>query len=725
LRPVAAWAWRAVVAALAVSALAFPVPSRAEERVSIRAGALGPALRVDGRLDEPEWLSAPASAELVMVEPRQGDRPHGRATLQVLAGPRALVFGIRCNDPEPAAIVSFTKERDAEFEAEDHVVLVLDPFQDGRSGYVFAVNPGGARFDALVEAGGEDVNRDWDGEWEAATSRDATGWTAEIRIPIATLNFKRDLREWGLNVQRRVQRLQETSRWASPVLDYEVYQTSRAGLLIGLPEFDLGLGFGVRPSLVAGFGSHAPDAATEAVFEPSVDVIQRLGPNLTAALTVRTDFAETEVDTRETNLTRFPLFFPEKRTFFLQGADIFQFGTGLGEELVPFFTRRIGLVAGQEVPIRAGVKTTGRFGSTSVGALVVRTGKRVDLARAETLGAVRLQRNLFSESSAGMLATFGDPLGRPGSWQLGADFRYQTSRFRGNKNFIVGVWGLAMGRDDILNAGDRTAVGFKVDYPNDLWDCYVVYRRVGDAFDPSLGFVARPGVNHYQAGCVFAPRPKDSFIRQFFYEFYPTVVTDLAGRRQSYEIFTAPINWRLESGDRVEVNVVPVGERLLTPFEIADGVVVGPGSYDWRRYRLEFEAAAKRKLSGQASWWFGGFYGGTLHQVELEASWTPSPVITFLADVEHALGRLPQGPFDVTLVGTKVRLNLSPDLQVNSFLQYDTESRSFGTNTRLRWTFHPRGDVFLIYNHNLRELIDRWRRDSNELLVKVQYIWRR
>ena len=710
---------------LVVSVLAPAAASQAEERISLRAGALGPTLRVDGRLDEPEWQRAPASAELVMVEPRQGDRPHGRGTMQVLAGPTALVFGIRCDDPEPAAIVTFTKERDGDFESEDHVVLVLDPFQDGRSGYVFAVNPAGARFDALVEAGGEDVKSEWDGEWEAAASRDATGWTAEIRIPIETLSFKRDLKEWGLNVQRRVQRLQETSRWASPVVDYEVYQTSQSGLLTDLPDFDLGLGLGVRPSLVGGFGRAAPDAVTEGVFEPSVDVTQRVGPNLTAALTVRTDFAETEVDTRETNLTRFPLFFPEKRTFFLQGADIFQFGTGLGEGLVPFFTRRIGLVAGQEVPIRAGLKTTGRVGGTSIGALVVRTGSRVDLAPAETLGALRLQRNLFSESSAGVLATFGDPLGRPGSWQLGADFRYQTSRLRGNKNFIVGVWGLAMGRDDLPETGDRTALGFKVDYPNDLWDCFALYRRVGDAFDPSLGFVARPGVNEYQAGCRYAPRPKDSFIRQFFYEFYPTLATDLAGRWESYEIFTAPIGWQLESGDGVEVNVVPVGERLLRPFEIADGVAIPPGSYDWRRYRVAVEAAAKRKLSGEASWWFGGFYGGTLHQVEVEASWTPSPLITFLVDAEHAAGRLPQGGFDVTLVGTKVRLNLSPDLQVNSFLQYDTESRSFGTNTRLRWTFHPRGDVFLIYNHNLRELLDRWRRDANELLVKVQYTWRR
>jgi hypothetical protein len=714
-----------LIASLLLFALAPAVVSPAEERTSLRAGALGTTLRIDGRLDEPEWQGAPVSAELVMVEPRPGDRPQGRGSLQVLAGPRVLVFGIRCDDPEPAGIVSFTKERDADFESEDHVVLVLDPFQDGRSGYVFAVNPGGARFDALVDPGGEDVNSEWDGEWEAATSRDATGWTAEIRIPIETLSFKRDLKEWGLNVQRRVQRLQETSRWASPALDYEVYQTSRAGLLTGLPDFDLGLGFGVRPSFVGGFARPAPDVATEGVFEPSVDVTQRLGPNLTAALTVRTDFAETEADSRETNLTRFPLFFPEKRTFFLQGADIFQFGTGLGEELVPFFTRRIGLVAGQEVPIRAGLKTTGRVGSTSIGALVVRTGERADLAPAETLGALRLQRNLFSESSAGMLATFGDPLGRSGSWQLGADFRYQTSRFRGNKNFIVAAWGLAMGRDDIPETGDRTALGFKVDYPNDLWDCFALYRRVGDAFDPSLGFVARPGVNDYQAGCRYAPRPKDSFIRQFSYQLYPRLVTDLAGRWESYEILTAPISWRLESGDGVEVTVVPTGERLGAPFEIADGVAVPPGSYDWRRYGLEVGAAAKRRLSGEARWSFGGFYGGTLHEMEVEASWTPSPLITFLIDAEHAIGRLPQGGFDVTLVGTKVRLNLTPDLQINSFLQYDTESRSLGTNTRLRWTFHPRGDVFLIYNHNLRELVDRWRRDASELLVKVQYIWRR
>ena len=659
-----------------------------------------------------------------MVEPRQGDRAHGRGIVKVLAGPKALVFGIRCEDSEPAGIVSFTKERDGDFEFEDHVVVVLDPFQDGRSGYVFAVNPGGARYDALVEPGGEGVDKNWDGEWEAATARDTGGWTAEIRIPIATLRFKRDLREWGLNVQRRGQRLQETDRWASPRQDYTVFQTSQAGLLTGLPRFDLGLGLGVRPALVGGFQNPAPDAATDGTLEPSLDVMQRLGTNALASLTVNTDFAETEVDARQTNLTRFPLFFPEKRTFFLDAADIFSFGLG-GESLLPFFSRRIGLVEGQEVPILAGLKTTGRVGAMNFGGLVVRMREEPDRAPATTLGVVRLQRNVLAESRVGVLATAGDPLGRGGSFELGADFTYQTSHFRGDKNFIAALWGLVTGRDDLRGFSDRTAYGFKLDYPNDLWDCYLIYRHVGDGFDPSLGFVPRRGINSYEAGCSYAPRPKDSFIRQMFHEFYPSLTTDLDGSWESYRVFIAPVNWRLESGDRFELNVAPAGERLKEPFEIVERLVIPPGAYDWVRYRVEVETAAKRKLSSQATWWFGGFYTGTLHQIELSASWTPSPIVTLLVEAERDIGNLEQGKFDLTLVGTRARLNLSPNLQLDSFLQYDTGDRAFGTNTRLRWTFNPRGDLFVIYNHNLREIQDRWRRDANELLVKLQYTLRR
>ena len=201
------------------------------------------------------------------------------------------------------------------------------------------------------------------------------------------------------------------------------------------------------------------------------------------------------------------------------------------------------------MPILAGLKTTGRIGGTTVGALVVRTREEQDLAPAASMGALRLRQDLFEESSAGVLATFGDPLGRSGSWELGGDFRYQTSRFRGDKNFLVGVWGLATGRDDLAGARERTAFGFKVDYPNDLFDCFVLYRRVGDGFDPSLGFVARPGVNSYESGCTYAPRPKDSFVRQLTFQLYPILTTDLGGRWESYEVLTSPLGLLFESGD--------------------------------------------------------------------------------------------------------------------------------------------------------------------------------
>jgi hypothetical protein len=443
-------------------------------------------------------------------------------------------------------------------------------------------------------------------------------------------------------------------------------------------------------------------------------------------LTVNTDFAETEVDTRQTNLTRFPLFFPEKRTFFLDGADIFAFGLGIdGESLLPFFSRRIGLVGGRAVPILAGLKATGRLGHASFGGLLVRTREEEDVAGAATLGVARVKRDVLSESSAGLIATVGDPLGRGGSFTIGADLTYQTSRFRGSKNFAAGVWGLVTGRDDLRGFREKTALGFKVDYPNDLWDCYVLHRRIGDGFDPSLGFVPRRGIKTYAAGCTWAPRPKWGFIRQMFHALYPSLTTDLQGRVESYEVIATPLNWQLESGDAFEVGAVPRGERLVEPFPIVDGVVVPPGSYGWRRFGVEVESARKRKLALQASWEFGGFYTGALQQFELEAAWTPSPLVTFEAEVEHDRGRLEQGDFDLTLIGTRVRLNVSPDLQLNAFVQYDTQDRAFGANTRLRWTFHPRGDVFVIYNHNLREIEDRWRREASELLVKAQYTFRR
>ena len=701
--------------------------AQTENRPSLESGKLEGTIRVDGVLDEADWLKAPVLKDFLTTVPVEKGRPSFETEVRVLANERTLVIGVKCEDPEPDKIVRFAKVRDADVSEEDHVKLVLDPFLDGQSGYIFAVNAHAARYDALVSDRGEDENDDWDAVWEARTSIHSNGWSLEILIPIQSIAYRQGISQWGFNIERRIQRKQETIRWANVQRDQWLIQTSRAGLLTNLPEFNYGLGLNVRPSLVGELNRNGQDAATIAEFDASLDASQRIGPNVLATLTLNTDFAETEVDTRQTNLTRFPLFFPEKRTFFLEGSDIFEFGFGTGSNTVlPFFSRRIGLIQNNEVPLLVGGKLNGRINKTAFGALGVRT----DLLEtgdqrfeATNMGVMRVRQNILGESTVGMIASVGDPLDREGSWMSGGDFTFQTTRFNGDKNFLVGIWGLYTDREDLTE--DKTAFGLKVDYPNDKWDAALIYSRIGEQFDPSLGFVPRQGVHYMRLGATYAPRPDWPWLRQMFNQLFGTYITNINGPWQSYSVFTAPLNWRLESGDRVEFNIRPVGENILMPFEIADNVTIPVDEYHFVRYRLEAEFAAKRRINGQATWWFGTFYGGRLDEYELLLNWNPNALLGFEFSGLFNNARLPWGDFDQKLAGLRLRFNVNSDLQLNSYLQYDTVSRNLGLQARFHWIFSPLGEVFLVVNHNtVDDISEGWALQSQQILLKIRYNFR-
>lgn len=326
------------------------------------------SIRLDGLLDESFWRRAVPIGPFRMVEPDEDAEPSEKTEVRVAVTAEALYFGIICYDSAPEKIISFTMQRDAELRGEDHVKIVLDTFLNGRTGYVFAVNPHGARMDGLIAREGEGEDRDWDGIWEAAVQRISVGWSAEIYIPVKTLRFQTGLNRWGFNVERRIQRNLETDRWASPIRNFKV----------------------------------------------------------TGLISVNTDFAETEVDTRRVNLTRFPLFFPEKRTFFLEGSDIFNFGLGMGfyrdRDIVPFFSRRIGLLEGEAVPLDFSIKATGSLGGLNFGILDSLTRSVDGLTKRNNFFAARVNQNLWAESRMGVLVTSGDPLGRGNSWLIGGDF---------------------------------------------------------------------------------------------------------------------------------------------------------------------------------------------------------------------------------------------------------------------------------------------------------------
>lgn len=664
-------------------------PSVAALRLDVR------TIRVDGRLDEAAWASAP-EAVLAQQAPRPGGSSPYATTARILATPEGLYLGFRCLDPDPAKLSIHSLLRDADMGGDDSVAVVIDTTGDGRTGYLFRVNAGGARQDGLI-AGQESLSLDWDGLWEAAVARDGGGWTAEVFIPSRTLRFDPSKDAWGLNLERFVARDRMTLRWSSPTLDARLEDMSRNGLLMGLRGLDRGRGFSVSPFFSAQRFEDFQTREHATRGRLGLDLTAPLGDQMGSVLTLRADFAETEVDTPQINLTRFPLLYPEKRAFFLEGANLFQFGLGLEDKFLPFFSRTVGLVDGERVPLDAGVKVLGRVGEVSVGALGVRQqGLGDDPSR--TLGTARLAWDLTRNVRAGYLGTRGNPVGPARNGFDGADLLWHTSEAFGDKTFLVGAWGGRSSGD--LPEGSREGYGLKVDYPNDLWDLTASWHRFGDALLPALGFLPRPGTRQSKLAAAYQPRPAApalQWIRQAFFEVEYVRVEDLQGRLQSWQLFTAPFNLVTAAGDHVEANVQPEFERLTTPFEIVPGAVIPAGDYRFDRYRVQVESSPSRRWQVNNTVWFGEFYGGRLTQWVRSAGYTSQEGRWRLtASSEVDFGHLPWGSFTQKLLTVRNELAWSPDLVLTALAQYETESRNVGGQVRLRWTPRPEVEVFLV-----------------------------
>lgn len=715
--------WVGLVPAAALPALAVEPPG-----ALVAAAPSASPIVLDGSLDEPAWTEAGMIPGLTQQDPEPGrPTPFDQTRISVLTDGETVYFGIVCPDPEPEKIAVHTLQRDAEMEGDDTVAFVLDTFGDGRTGYLFRVNAGGARQDGLI-SGPEETSLDWDGIWDARTRRSADGWSAEIAISARGLRFRPGLPSWGMNVERFVARERITLRWAGLTLDARLEDLRRTGSLGGTAGLRQGVGLAVAPYALGRYDDRRvePASDTERKGEAGLDLAYNLTPGLGAVLTVNTDFAETEVDTRQINLTRFPLFFPEKRSFFLEGSNLFEFGSGLGTDFIPFYSRRVGLVSGRVVPIDAGLKVLGRAGRWSMAVLDVETAED-PAAPSTNLFAGRTNYDVNEHLRVGALATRGDPDGVEENALAGLDAVWQTSSFRGDKNLSFGAW--AARSDGDLAPGQRSGWGFKADYPNDLWDVSLEYREFGDALEPALGFLPRPGTRQAKAGGAFQPRPGEegpfSWVRQFFFELFLSRVDRLDGTTESWRVFTAPWNAVTRSGEHLEANWAPQFERLDEPFEVARGVVIPPGEYQFTRWRVEGQSSRSRPWRVGSTVWFGDFFDGRLTQWESFVHWTFGPGrLRLELDAENNFGDLPQGDFIQRLWQLKTIYAASPDLVVSFFTQYDSESRDLGLNSRLRWTIQPGRDLFVVWNRNWRRTLDpgyRLELGSDQLVVKLRW----
>lgn len=674
---------------------------------------------IDGRLNEPAWDDAAVIDDFTQVDPREGAEPTERTVIRLLYDRDAFYIGIRAHDSRPDGVLVKELQRDERQNGSDWVAVVLDTFFDQRNGFFFQINPGGARRDALVEDQ-SNIRYDWDGLWDGRAVRDDKGWSAEIAIPFKTVSFNPDSSRWGFNAQRFIRRKNETIRWRAAKQDRSIISLQHAGVLRGLYDRDQGLGVDVKPSLTFRHRDNSRTGTQGLDIEPALDVFYKPHPTVTAALTLNTDFAQTEVDERRVNLTRFPLFFPEKRAFFLQDAGIFDFG-GLNRSPLPFFSRRIGIgPRGGEQEIRAGLKVTGRTQRFNFGLLDVQMADDPTLG-SKNLAVGRLSANVLEESTVGIVATRGDPTTTGDNRLIGADFNYRNSQDFGDATVTSSTWiehTSSSGEAVVGDSSEDVALGSKFNYSSDTWSVDLAAEHIGDNLNPALGFVRRLGVRQYFSRLRHRWR-FDGPLERLDMEADAQVVTNLDDHLETLQL--TPLRFTLENtqGDWAQLSLEHRREDLFEPFEINDGVVIPTGSFDWERGRLRLRTSEGRALRGTTDISFGDFFTGSRWDVRTGVEWRASRHFFASAEFERNHVELPQGEFTTDIARARVNIAFTPDLAWNNLLQYDNVSEMLSTSSRVQWIVEPGNEVFLVFRQNFREDGERFERVNTTASAKA------
>ena len=674
-------------------------PAASGPRREIRAAGAAEAPHIDGELNESVWGDAAEIGDFVQREPRQGSAASERTSVRIIADERAIYFGIMLEDSQPERVTAALHGRDlwkltglSDYAGpDDSFAILLDTFSDGRNGYYFAVNPNGAMTDALITGEGLNRNFEWDGVWHAAAQRYEEGWTAEIAIPFSTLRYpaingEGDL-AFGLNLQRVIRRKSEESFWAPIELSGTLFWFSRAGRLAGLLPRQRTRVAEVKPFVVARASRTALEPAA-ADFQPGLDVRLGLTSSVTLDVTANTDFAQVEVDDEQINFTRFSLYFPEKREFFLEGAGAFNFGFRNESKL--FFSRRIGLDAsGHEVPMRAGARASGRAGPYEFGAIVARTGETA-AALGATQSVLRVRRQLFGRSSVGAMLT--DVRSEAaGNRVVGFDSDVTMFRYLTVNSFWAGSFGSGGG------ASQAFATNIYAHWDTDPLGIQYIFHDFDAGFTPALGFFPRVGIRRDSPGARVAWRPRHGPIRRYLIRSTLDWFHDESGRQRT-RAHLAHLILTLENGDELTVQANHNTETPERSFVIGRDTVVPADSYRFNRGQVRYSASPGRRYAARGTYSWGGFYGGTRQQLEVQATAKLTDHFALIPAYEHNSVRLPFGRFAAKLAGIRVNYSASNRVISNTFVQYNNVTGRLTANFRLDVIYRPNSHVYFVVN---------------------------
>ncbi len=686
--------------------------------------------KIDGLLNDPVWQLAPVASGFTQRDPEEGAPATEPTEVRVLYDDEYLYIGFKCYDREPERIVARQMRNDADLENDDYIRILLDTYLDRRNAFAFQTNPLGARWDAQITDEGRNINRDWNCVWEVKAQITEEGWEAELQIPLNQLRFPAggDISTWGVNFARVIRRKREDTYWSPILRDYgfgsrAFYRISRAGDLVGLEYLTRRPRLEFRPYSLSGLQQTltTPPVKGDRVLDFGLDVKYGLSADLIADVTINTDFAQVEADQERVNLTRFSLFFPEKRDFFLEGAGIFRVGQGdrpgrrtPDEQL--FYSRRIGLYRGQEVPIIAGTKVTGNFAGLEIGLLNVLTDRfskdDIELPRTN-FSVLRLRRPVMERSSVGMMIMSKDAIGE-------SDY---------NRTFVAdGVFAFGpatnisawLAKTQTPGIGGRDWAGdFNFNYRSDRYTFRLNYTEVQKNFNAEMGFIRRKDIRRFNGEAGRGVRPDWDWLRRLYTGVYIQYLTDGQNILETRDVGIRTFV-QFESGHVLFSNPRIRYELLDFNWEIHPGIIIPMGIYKFVSYDFFFRTDASKPLSMRLGGNLGEFFSGSRYGGNLNLNYRPSPHFSLDLSYNGNVVNLPTGDFITNVLSTRITYTLNRDMFAKAYIQWNDSAELISLNFLYNWYYRPGSNIYLVYNHRWNAG-DKISTMDRALILKVTY----
>ena len=678
-------------------------------------------IKLDGVLSEPEWKHAMHVSNFTQRDLNYGEPSTERTETAILYDKYTLYIGVWCYQKDASTIVAKNMNRDFDYETDDNFQILISPFNDNRNGYLFVVNPNGARADIQVY-GGEDGNEDWNGVWDAKTTITDKGWFAEIYIPFSTLQFKKgEILNWALNFERDIVSQNQQALWQGWSRDNSIYAVNKAGRLTEITNIAYAKKFEFKPYVLGGWQYNTTDG-DDFTYKFGGDLNVSLSPTLKLNLTSFTDFAQVEADRIPVNLSRFSVYYPEKRQFFLEGYDMYSFH--LGNRNKAFYTREIGIEEGKQVPIIAGARLFGKVGKHNIGFLNIQEGK-LDSILTTNNTVFRYKHDIGKQSYVGGIFTNKQNSAKSNQ-VIGLDASYQTSEFLKDKNLVVNA-SVATSTENFEVQKNALTYRLFIDYANDLIDNYMAFGSMQKSFNPELGYIRRSDYDSYSWYFRLSPRVftkygiKRLLLKPWRFNLYKTHST---GEPESFSNEIRPIGAVLKSGERFEFNFIQNYDRLDFEFDLTDKLIIPKGKYWMYKYEFQFETYHARKIWVEFLYNWGGFYTGKIKTFEGELGVNINKHINI--STEYTLNKvdLPEGNITTNELAMYFNYAFTTKLNFSLFWQYNDLDELMIYNFRLHWIPKVGSDLYFVYNIGYVDQIkqiDYLKPTTTDVAVKLVY----